>query len=60
MPTKRQPIAEILFTDGVSRAVYQDADGSQYVLDGREMVYGVWVKPDEPVLAGDDTRQGRQ
>ncbi len=48
MSSKRRPIAEIPFTDGTHREVYQEPDGRQYVLDGREKVYGVWVLPDEP------------
>jgi hypothetical protein len=40
--------------DGVTRAVYEDADGRQWVVgrDG-EKVYGVWVRPaDEPLIVG--------
>ncbi|HEX5273021.1 MAG TPA: hypothetical protein VFW33_21135 [Gemmataceae bacterium] len=40
------------FTDGVSREVYEDADGRQWVTgyDG-ERVYGVWlVTADEPLV----------
>jgi hypothetical protein len=48
MSTKRGPIAEIPFTDGTRRAVFEEADGRQYVLDGREKVYRVWVLVDEP------------
>jgi hypothetical protein len=40
-------IGHRLFTNGVRRAVYADADGRQYVLgyDG-EKVYGVWLLPE--------------
>ena len=41
-----------LFTDGIERDVYEDANGRQYVVgyDG-ESVYGVWLPPaDEPVI----------
>jgi hypothetical protein len=48
MPTRRRPTAEIPHTDGTRREVYQAPDGRQYVLDGREEVYGVWVLVDEP------------
>jgi hypothetical protein len=40
------PIAEIRFTDGSMRPVFEDAHG-QYVLDDGEPVYGVWVIPQE-------------
>ena len=43
-------VANILFTDGVWRPVYEHADGGQYVTnaDG-DKVYGVWfIPPDEP------------
>jgi hypothetical protein len=41
-----------LFTDGLERDVYEDAQGLQYVLDGNgERVYGVWLWPaDEPFV----------
>jgi hypothetical protein len=41
-----------LFTDGLERDGYDDAEGRQYVLDpGGERVYGVWLlPPDEPVV----------
>jgi hypothetical protein len=43
-------IGRRLFTDGLERDVYEDAQGRQYVVDGdREQVYGVWLWPvDEP------------
>jgi hypothetical protein len=41
-------MAEIPVADGTRREVYEDPDGRQYVLDGREEVYGVWLLPDEP------------
>jgi hypothetical protein len=40
------------FVDGVTRDVYEDADGRQWVAgyDG-ERVYGVWLMPaDEPAV----------
>lgn len=42
------PIASVPFTDGVTRPVYVDPDGRQYVVgpDG-EKVHGVWVLTDE-------------
>jgi hypothetical protein len=42
--------------DGVTRDVYEDADGRQWVIgyDG-ERVYGVWQLPaDEPVVVEGD------
>ncbi len=47
MPTKRLA-SDVLFTDGVTRAVYEEPDGRQYVLDGLDKVFGLWVLPDEP------------
>jgi hypothetical protein len=45
-------IGRRLFTDGIERDVYEDAQGRQYVLDpDGEKVYGVWLLPaDEPVI----------
>jgi hypothetical protein len=41
-----------LFTDGVEREVYQDAEGRQYVLGpDADAVHGQWLPPaDEPVV----------
>jgi hypothetical protein len=37
------------FTDGAQRAVYEDGDGRQFVIDDEgQAVYGVWLIPDEP------------
>jgi hypothetical protein len=51
------PIAEVIFTDGRERPVYEGADGRQYVLDDGEPVYGVWFIPrdeaDTPVVVDD-------
>jgi hypothetical protein len=48
-------VGHVPFADGVTRDVYEDADGRQWVVgyDG-ERVYGVWLMPaDEPtVIAG--------
>jgi hypothetical protein len=49
-----RPIARVRFVDGIERAVYEDADGRQYVVgyDG-ERVYGQWLPPaDEPMIVG--------
>jgi len=48
-PGNRDPvIGHRWFVDGVERAVYQDAQGQQYVLDNDgSRVDGVWVVPDE-------------
>jgi hypothetical protein len=36
------------FTDGSQRAVYQDDDGRQFVIDDEgQAVYGNWLLPDE-------------
>ena len=42
-------VAEVLVTDGAYRPVREEPDRRQYVLDGREKVYGLWILPDEPV-----------
>jgi hypothetical protein len=44
-----QSISSIPFVDGVTRPVYLDADGRQFVLDvDGTPIYGVWVLIDEP------------
>lgn len=41
-------VAYIWFTHRVQRAVYQQPDGRQYVLDDEgEKIYGVWYIPPE-------------
>jgi hypothetical protein len=48
-----RPIGERLFVDGVTRAVYEDDDGRQFVLDGELLVYGAWLLgADECVVVG--------
>jgi hypothetical protein len=45
-------VGRVLFVDGVTRDVYKDANGRQWVIgyDG-ERVYGVWSLPaDKPVI----------
>jgi hypothetical protein len=51
-PTDPRPIGRLPFADGVTRDVYEDADGRQRVVGYEgERVYGVWVAPaDEPVV----------
>jgi hypothetical protein len=52
VPSEHRPIAELHFTDGVVRPVFEDADGGQYVVDtGGERVKGVWILADEPLIA---------
>jgi hypothetical protein len=47
------PIDEVLFVDGITRRVYLDVDGRQYVLgDDGQPVYGVWIYVDEPEIVG--------
>jgi hypothetical protein len=51
-------VGRVPFTDGVTRYVYEDADGRQWVVghDG-ERVFGVWVAPaDEPVVIEEGQR----
>ena len=44
-----KPIELIPFVDGVSRPVFLDEDGRQYVIDNDgNRVYGVWIYIDEP------------
>ncbi len=39
------------FTDGSQRAVYQDDEGRQFVIDDEgQAVYGTWLLPDEPAI----------
>jgi hypothetical protein len=42
-----------LFTDGIERTMYEDAEGRQYVLGpDRERMDGQWLPPaDEPAVA---------
>jgi hypothetical protein len=45
-------VGRVLFVDGVTRDVYEDAEGRQWAIgyDG-ECVYGVWLMPpDEPLV----------
>jgi hypothetical protein len=51
-PTDTRVVGRVLFMDGVTRDVYEDADGRQWVTGyDEERVYGVWVAPpDEPVV----------
>jgi hypothetical protein len=46
-------VADVEFTDGVWRPVYQQPDGRQYVIDASgEPVYGVWYIPPRRAPAG--------
>jgi hypothetical protein len=46
-----QPIADVQFSDGASRLVFEDAHG-QYVIDDEgEPIYGVWFVPREKLDA---------
>ena len=45
--TTQRPIGSVRFIDGSERTVYLDADGRQYVLDGDEAVFGVWILTDD-------------
>jgi hypothetical protein len=50
--TEPRVLGRRLFTDGVEREVYQDAECRQYVLgQDAEVVHGQWLPPpDEPVV----------
>jgi hypothetical protein len=54
MPTKRRPIAEVPFVDGVVRPRVRRSGGRQFVIgDDGKPVYGVWLRPpDEPREVG--------
>ena len=45
-------VGRVPFADGVTREVYEDTDGRQWVIGyDRERVYGVWLPlADEPVV----------
>jgi hypothetical protein len=50
--TRLRRVGRVPFVDGVTRVVYEDSDGRQWVTgyDG-ERVQGVWLPPaDEPVV----------
>ena len=52
-----QRIGERLFTDGVTRTVFEDDDG-QYVLDGDDKCRGTWIVPaDEATIVPADLCQ---
>jgi hypothetical protein len=38
-----------LFTDGVTREVYQALDGRQYVVEQDDLIRGAFLDPDKPV-----------
>ena len=45
------------FADGSQRAVYEDADGLQFVIDDEgHAVFGVWILADEPDITPDARR----
>jgi hypothetical protein len=52
-----RPIGERLFTDGTLRPVFEVGYGRQFVEDGGERVYGIWlVQADEPLIVPDGDR----
>jgi hypothetical protein len=49
--TRMNPIGETQFIDGITRPVYLDADGRQFVLDDdSNRVYGFRINIDEPII----------
>ena len=45
------PLASVSFLDGITRPVFLDLDGRQFVLDNDgQPVYGFWVYIDEPQI----------
>ncbi len=54
-------IARVLFVDGVTRDVFEDIGGRQFVLDDAgDLQYGVWIlpKPLAELDGGDDLDDG--
>jgi hypothetical protein len=51
--TDGRAVGHVLFLDGVTRDVYEDSEGRQWVIGHcGERVYGVWLKPaEEPEAA---------
>ena len=46
-PDSTDPIiGSRLFTDGVTRDVFQAVDGRQYVVEPDELIYGTFLNPD--------------
>ena len=59
-PDDSRVVGRVPFADGVTRDVYEKADGRQWVAGyGGERVYGVWLPPaDEPVVVIGQAKQG--
>ena len=59
--TDPRVVGRVPFVDGVTRDVYEDADGQQWVVGYEgERVYGVWMIPaDEPVVVEGGSAQMR-
>ena len=50
----KQVIGTRDFTDGSQRAVYEDDDGRQFVInDEGKGVYGIWILADQPLAIVD-------
>ena len=51
-PTDPRIIGPVPFVDGVTRDVYEDGDGRQWVVGYEgERVYGIWLAPaNEPLM----------
>ena len=42
---------EVAFVDGLSRVVFEEVDGRQFVVNGNgDRIYGFWVNIDEPCI----------
>jgi hypothetical protein len=52
-------IGVVPFVDGITRPVFLDEDGRQYVLDedDGQPIYGVWLLIDEPEVFTRETPQ---
>ena len=58
--TQARIVGRVPFAVSVTRDVYENADGRQWVAGyGGERVYGVWLMPaDEPVVVAGDGKAG--
>jgi hypothetical protein len=52
MSDQPRQVGERLFADGITRPVFEDWDGRQYVEDEGERAYGIWLPPADEPLTG--------
>jgi hypothetical protein len=59
--SKPRPVGRVPFVDGVTRVVYEDPDGRQWVTGYEgERVYGVWLLPADEAVVVEAPPRGRQ